>query len=97
MKLAYRNLNQIRYKVVLRDLSQENDVRDKFAQDVQKKTPDAIGAYWRKQIFSGRGIPPIEKSSDAEVIAYIKNNPNAIGYVSTSAKTSGVKVVELKK
>jgi len=79
------------------DQKKENAVRDNFAQDIQNKSTDAISAYWRKQIFSGRGIPPIEKPSDADVIAYVKNNSDAIGYVSNSAKVSGVKVITLKK
>jgi hypothetical protein len=57
----------------------------------------SIKAYWQKQIFSGRGVPPEEKESDEEVLEYVSKNVGAIGYISESAETSAydVKVLEI--
>jgi hypothetical protein len=33
--------------------------------------------------------------SDAEVLAFVRGNPGAVGYVSEAAQVSGVKVLEI--
>jgi len=55
-----------------------------------------LDTYWQQQIFSGKDVPPSNKSSDDDVIAFVKSNPGAIGYVSGSAAVAGVKVVAVK-
>ena len=56
----------------------------------------AIESYWRQQIYSGRGVPPPVKATDADVVAFVAANPGGIGYVSAAADTAGVKVVEIR-
>ncbi len=76
------------------DLSADADVRESFSQAVHRRSSNQIAAYWQQQIFSGRGVPPEEKGSDDEVIAYVSSTPGAIGYVSASASLgSGVKTL----
>ena len=48
------------------------------------RSVSAVRAYWQQQIFSGRNVPPVERPSDAEVLTFVKEHPNAIGYVSAS-------------
>jgi ABC-type phosphate transport system substrate-binding protein len=71
-------------------------VRADFTARILDKTPQAIKSYWRQQIFSGRGTPPVEHPGDAEVLLFVRNNRGAIGYVSESAPTDGVNVVEVR-
>jgi hypothetical protein len=53
-----------------------------------------IAEFWRQQIFSGRNVPPVEKASDSEVLEFVRSNPGAIGYVSSSTSPApDVKVV----
>lgn len=67
-----------------------------FLSDVMNgRSPLALKTFWQKRVFSGRDTPPIEKSSDEEVVAFVRANPGAIGYVSQTASTAGVKVLEL--
>ena len=54
-----------------------------------------IESFWQQQIFSGKDVPPEQKASDAEVIAWVKANPGAIGYVSAGSAVSGVTVVKV--
>lgn len=82
-------------KVLPVDLVESKAARRKFTKDVHGKTIAAIRAYWQKQIFSGRAVPPPEKANDSEVLSFVKANSGAIGYVSTSASTSGVKIIEI--
>lgn len=70
-------------------------VREDFSQSVLGKNVSAVKSYWQQAVFSGKGTPPAEKSTDEEVIAFVQSNPGAIGYVSSSASLSGVKAVTL--
>ena len=45
-------------------------------------------------MFSGKGKPPQEMASDADVLAYIAANPNAIGYVDANSVDSTVRVIK---
>lgn len=77
------------------DLGPDSEVRKAFSKDVHGRSVSSIKSYWQRQIFSGREVPPPEVTSDAEVIAHVKSNPGAIGYVSASARLDGVKVLDL--
>ena len=78
------------------NLNQDSDIRESFSKDVHKKNVSAIKAYWQKQIFTGKGVPPVEKSTDKEVINFVKANPGAVGYVSSGASTNGVNTITVK-
>jgi ABC-type phosphate transport system substrate-binding protein len=68
-----------------------------FLSDVMGgKSALALKTFWQKRVFSGRDTPPVEKGSDEEVVAFVKANPGAIGYVAGAAPVAGVKVLELK-
>jgi hypothetical protein len=56
----------------------------------------AVETFWQQQIFSGKEVPPPVKASDDDVIAFVKANAGAIGYVSASTSTAGVKVIDVK-
>ena len=73
--------------------SKKSAVRDTFTATVHGKSVAAVDSYWQQQIFSGRDVPPAEKASDAEVVAFVKANAGAVGYVSDGTATGGVKVV----
>jgi ABC-type phosphate transport system substrate-binding protein len=68
-------------------------LRERFALAVHGKSLDAVKAYWNQLIFSGRDVPPLEKADDAGVLAYVRANPGAVGYVSPGADTTGVKIL----
>jgi ABC-type phosphate transport system substrate-binding protein len=82
------------------DQSGRSPVRTEFTRDVLEKAGmgriSAVESYWQQQIYSGRGVPPPVKSSDAEVVAFVAANPGGIGYVSAGADTAGVKVVDVR-
>jgi ABC-type phosphate transport system substrate-binding protein len=78
------------------DLTEQSATRERFSKDVHGRTVAAVQNYWRQQIFSGRGVPPPEKASDSEVLAYVKTNPGAVGYVSADSSVNGVKVLTVR-
>ena len=82
--------------VVPVDQPAEAAVRAEFSKAVHGKAVAAVAAYWQQQIFAGRDVPPAEKAGDEAVLAFVRANPGAVGYVSAAANTSGVKVLEVK-
>ncbi len=72
-------------------------LRERFAQQVHQRSAAAIAAYWNALIFSGRDLPPLEKSDDADVVAYVRATPGAIGYVQAGTDTTGVKTVGIRR
>ena len=79
------------------DQGKSAGVRDAFSKAVLGRPATAVATYWQQQIFAGKDVPPTEKGSDADVLAFVRANPKAIGYVSSSADLgAGVKAVALK-
>jgi ABC-type phosphate transport system substrate-binding protein len=70
-------------------------LRENFDQEVLGRNSSQVSAYWSKLVFTGKGIPPKEVSSDAEVIDLVSKNPSAIGYIDSASVTDAVKVVNL--
>ena len=85
-------------KVMPVDLVDISQLRNKFSQELLGKKTAAVKAYWQRQIFSGRGVPPPEKKTNGDVLSYVHDNPGAVGYISVSTKLSAhnVKIVEIK-
>ena len=79
-------------KVLPVDLKDTSTVREIFSKDIHGRKVSSIKAYWQKQIFSGRNVPPAEKGTENEVLAFIDKNPGAIGYVSSSTSRGRYRV-----
>ena len=75
------------------DLAVSDEVRKRFTEHVIRKTPRQLKSYWGRRIFTGKGAPPKEMSSEALMVEMVSNNLNTIGYVDKSQVTSSVKVV----
>jgi len=74
--------------VVIDNASSQEAFLSKFMQmDVAK-----YNNIWTKKSFRDGLTPPAVKSSDADVIEYVKRTPGAVGYVSTSP--SGVNIIQ---
>lgn len=67
------------------DLPADSPVRRAFSRRVLAKSVTSVKAYWQQQIFSGRQVPPPEKETETEVLAFVRSNASAIGYVSPVA------------
>jgi len=78
------------------DRGTDSAVRQRFTEDVMKRSVAAVKSYWQSVIFSGRAVPPPELDNDTEVMRYVAKNAGAVGYVSGVGELSGVKVVTVK-
>jgi ABC-type phosphate transport system substrate-binding protein len=80
------------------DQTKGSPVRASFSRGVHGRNVAAVASYWQQMIFSGRGVPPLEESSESAVVTYVETHPNAIGYVSASAALPpGVRAVKLSR
>lgn len=78
------------------DLGARDPVREAFSKSVHGRAANAIKSFWQRQIFSGRGTPPPEVSSEAEVMAYVASEAGGVGYVgATTPLGAGVKAISL--
>ncbi|MEO8845476.1 MAG: phosphate ABC transporter substrate-binding protein [Kofleriaceae bacterium] len=78
------------------DLSTRFPSRDQFTQQVLGKTAAQLKTYWNQQIFSGKGVPPAEADSTADMIAYVLANRGAVGYLPADVDPGRAKVVQVK-
>jgi hypothetical protein len=77
-------------------LEKGGPAHETFLKDYVGKTDAALITYYRGLVFTGKGSMPKTLASDAEVVAYVARTRGAIGYVSASADTTGVKTLAIK-
>ncbi|MGA1984903.1 MAG: TonB family protein [Candidatus Sulfotelmatobacter sp.] len=66
-----------------------------FLKDFLGVSSESLQNHYGALVFTGRSSMPRSFNSDAEVVAYVAKTRGAIGYVSASASTEGVKVLEV--
>jgi hypothetical protein len=77
------------------DLRGDSDTRTRFSEAVIKRPISAVRSYWQQKIFSGRGVPPPEVESDADVVRYVLRYRGSVGYVSAHADVGKSKVISV--
>ena len=55
--------------------------RDRFYLVLTGKNPVQTRAYWSRQVFTGRALPPRQASSVEELRQWLSEDDNAIGYL----------------
>jgi ABC-type phosphate transport system substrate-binding protein len=79
-------------KVTVLTLSDDAKGTAEFRKSALKKSNSQYRSYWSKLAFTGKGTPPKEFANASEVIAAVKADVNAIGFVDSSEVTDDVKV-----
>jgi TonB family protein len=74
-------------------LQKTGPTHDAFLRLYLDRDAQEVRAYYLGLAFTGKGSLPKELHSDAEVLDYVAKTRGAIGYVSLSAGTEGVKVL----
>lgn len=68
-----------------------------FSNAVHKRSLVAIQNFWNQQIFSGKEVPPPQMAREVDIVAFVRGNPDAVGYVSPTAELGpGVRVLRLE-
>lgn len=71
--------------------------REEFSRRVHGRSVVSIEIYWKRMIFSGKGVPPRELATDEEVLKFVRSNPGAVGYVTRATRLEGVKELSLEE
>jgi ABC-type phosphate transport system substrate-binding protein len=66
-----------------------------FLSGVMGRTAFALKVFWKRRVADGRDVPPVERPSDVDVVAFVRETPGAIGYVSPETDVTGVKVLPI--
>ena len=72
------------------------DAHADFLKSCVGKTPSQFSAYWKQQIFTGKGTPPRSFKNEADLVKYVSETPGAVGYVSSGASVENVKVIKIE-
>ena len=75
------------------DLPSRGGARNDFYQQVLGKSAEQMKSYWARMIFTGRGMPPREVSSEQEMVMLVGSNRNFVGYLDAALVTPDLKVV----
>lgn len=75
------------------NLAESAAARGDFDTKVLGKSSSQMKAYWSKLVFTGKGTPPKELASEADVKAAVAADATAIGYINAASVDATVKVV----
>ena len=67
-----------------------------FSRRVHGRSVVSVEVYWKRRIFSGRGVPPAELDSDRQVLEFVHDHPGAVGYVGSGQSLAGVRELALE-
>ncbi|MBI5924499.1 MAG: hypothetical protein HY836_02770 [Aquabacterium sp.] len=68
-------------------------LRLRFLTDYLQQTDDAYVAYWTVRRYVGKGVPPREFTTVAEVISYVQSTPGAVAYLDEADVPPSMNVV----
>ena len=80
-------------KVTPVNLPDTHALKIEFDNKVVEKDPSQMKAYWANRIFTGKGKPLDQVSSEENLIEWLAENKDGIGYVGADAVNSKLKVL----
>lgn len=67
----------------------DGGIRKAFLKQYLNKSEAKWKTYWRRMVFTGRGLPPRSFDTEAELIEYVKKTKGSIGYVLSEGVPKG--------
>lgn len=83
-------------EVVPIDLLPPSSTRELFSETILNKQVRAVRQYWRLRVFGFGDTPPTEMATEFQVLQFVSQNRDAIGYVSDDIDMSGYEVRKLR-
>lgn len=77
-------------------LSEKGAAHEAFLKRYVGKSDTAYRMHLKSLVFAGKASMPKSLADDSAVVHYVAKTKGAIGYVSASAATTGVKKLEVK-
>lgn len=87
LKLVFKPKNNFwtnRKSVLIVLPGNQSPIKDAVARDMYAASFVAMQKYWLSLVFQGRFAAPVNLNSDEETINFIRKNPGAIGFITTS-------------
>lgn len=75
------------------DLPASSPEREAFYNEITGKSAAQIKVYWARMSFTGKGTPPKQVPSSADIKKFASGKPGAIAYLAESALDGSVKVL----
>jgi hypothetical protein len=75
------------------NLAPGNALRQRFLDAVLQQSDADYVAYWTVRRYIGKGTPPTELRSSAEVIDFVGRTPGALGYIDPAELRPGLHVL----
>jgi ABC-type phosphate transport system substrate-binding protein len=66
---------------------------DRFLKEYVKKNSSTFNNYWKKQIFTGGGKPPVSFEKEKDMIDYVSKTKGAVGYLTSQSSAESVKIL----
>ncbi len=79
--------------VTVVNASAGSKLRERFMVEVMNQEDAKYVAYWTVRKHIGKGTPPRELKTAAEVIDFVQTTPGAVGYVAQTDLRPGLNVV----
>ena len=70
--------------------------RTRFLHFFLSQDEDKYIAYWTVRRYIGKGVPPKEFATSADIISFVQSTPGAIGYIDETELKPGLNVVSRK-
>lgn len=71
----------------------DSNLRERFFRALGGMSLPQVNAYWARLNFTGRVLPPQVRTTDEEVLAVVRRDRNAVGYVGRAPDDAAVRVV----
>jgi hypothetical protein len=68
-------------------------LRNQFLQLFLDQDEDKYTAYWTVRRYIGKGVPPRELATSADIIRFVTSTPGAVGYIDESDVKPGLSVL----
>lgn len=68
-------------------------LRQRFLAIYLQQDNEQYRAYWTVRRHIGKGVPPRELATSAEVIQFVSSTPGAVGYIATDELRPGLNVI----
>ena len=73
------------------------DIQALFLKQNILKTPRQFSTFWKRQFFTGKGVPPTTFANEDDVVSFVARTPGGIGFVSRKASLNGVRLLAIRK
>jgi ABC-type phosphate transport system substrate-binding protein len=73
----------------------KNDVHKAFLKEYIKRSSSQYGNYWKKMVFTGKGMKPKAFDTEKELVQYVAETKGSIGYISKGTEMMNVKTINV--